>query len=246
MHLGTRPESLPDDLRLANLARVREAVQGALIHDLKGPLNAATLELDLLRQTLLKAEDTEQLRESGLQTVEALRRELSRLNEELGSLAPLPENAGAEDGHLDPAALIVEAARLTRQKAIVRGVRLELPHPGEPAETRGRRVPLLQAMLAVLLNAIEACPAGGTVRISADREGPAFRITLEDAGEGFGPEALERAFDPHYSEKGHPGLGLTVARGILEEHGGTLMIGNSPTGGLVELSLPIAPAGEED
>ena len=246
MHLGTRPESLPDDLRLANLARVREAVQGTLIHDLKGPLNAATLELDLLRQTLSKTEDLDQLREAGLQAVEALRRELSRLNEALGSVAPLPENAGSGREHLEPAALITEAIRLTRQRAIVRAVRVEFGHPGDPVEVRGPEGPLLQAMLAVLLNAIEASPAGGTVRITADREGPAFRITLEDSGDGFGPEALERAFEPHYSGAGRPGLGLTVARSILEENGGTVEIGNGPAGGLVEVSLPIALTGEED
>jgi len=246
MHLGTRPDVLPDDLRLANLARVRKIVQGALIHDLKGPLNAATLELDLLRQTLLKSEDAEQLREAGLQAVETLRRELTRLNDALGTVAPLPDADSADRKRLDPTALAAEAVRLSRQRAILRGVRVELSHPEEPVEVLGRRGALLQATLAVLLNALEATPPGGNVRIVADREGAMLRIACEDSGSGFSPADLEHAFEPQYSGNGGPGLGLTVARAILEEHGGTVVAGNGPVGGIVEISLPIAPAGEEE
>lgn len=246
MQLGTGPDVLPDDLRLANLARIRSVVQGALIHDLKGPLNAATLELDLLRQTLLKSEDAQQLREAGIQAVEALHRELARLNDSLGSVAPLPDADTAGRERLDPAALAAEAIRLARQRAIVRGIRVELSGPEKPVEILGRRGPLLQAAIAVLLNALEAAPSGGNVRIVAEREGGAFRIGFEDSGPGFTPDGLEHGFEPHYSGNGGPGLGLTVARAILEEHGGSVVAGNGPAGAIVEFSLPIAPAGEEE
>ena len=246
MPVQTRPDALPDDLRLANLARIREMVQGALVHDLKGPLNAATLELDLLRQTLLKTDDAERLRETGLQAVETLRRELTRLNDALGTVAPLPDANSADRERLDPTTLAAEAVRLSRQRAIIRGVRVEISHPDEPVEILGRHGPLLQATLAVLLNALEATPPGGNVRIAADREGNAFRIAFEDSGPGFAPDDLEHAFEPHYSGNSGPGLGLTVARAILEEHGGAIVAGNGPAGGVVEISLPIAPGGGEE
>ena len=246
MHLGTGPDVLPDDLRLANLARIWSVVQGALIHDLKGPLNAATLELDLLRQTLQKSEDAEQLREAGVQAVEAVQRELTRLNDALGSVAPLPDADVEGRVRLDPAALTAEAVRLARQRAIVRGIHVELSHPETPVEILGQRGPLLQATIAVLLNALAATPPGGNVRIVAEREGEAFRIGFEDSGTGFAPDDLEHGFEPHYSGNGGPGLGLTVARAIVEEHGGAVVAGNGPVGAIVEISLPIAPAGEEE
>ncbi|MCA9752180.1 MAG: HAMP domain-containing histidine kinase, partial [Gemmatimonadetes bacterium] len=201
-------ESL-DCLRLANLARLREVVQSTLIHDARGPLNAATLELDLLRQGLdLDDWGHPGVRVRALESIETLARELSRVNSGLSSVAPLPDALQKTQSGLDPCDVWEEAVRLTRQRALLRGVRVEVSRPESAPRVQGGHGPLLQAALNVLLNALEASSSGGVVRIATTLEGGRARTTVTDAGEGVAAADLERVFEARFTRKpDHDGLG---------------------------------------
>ena len=101
---------------------------------------------------------------------------------------------------------------------------------------------LLQALMNVLLNAIQAQPKGGRVSIEIRAEASWWLAHVTDSGTGFSDEALRQLGEPFFSEKeGGMGLGLAVVSEILKAHGGEVKAANMPAGGArVTLQLPQA------
>jgi signal transduction histidine kinase len=108
-----------------------------------------------------------------------------------------------------------------------------------------------RAVANVLTNACNATPAGGHILVAARREGDEVLIVVTDDGIGLDEEAAQRAFEPFYSgwpatssTARAPGLGLSIADGLIGSHGGKIAIGNAPGRGTsVEIRLPAPCAG---
>jgi len=100
---------------------------------------------------------------------------------------------------------------------------------------------LRQALLNVVLNAIQASPRGSHVQLTVARDCEGSRITVRDEGVGMTPDVLERIRKPYFTTKeGGTGLGLAVARGLIEQHGGTLEFKSTPRAGTtVTVLLPM-------
>jgi signal transduction histidine kinase len=103
---------------------------------------------------------------------------------------------------------------------------------------------LEQAFLAISINAIEAMPGGGTLRVGVNsaENTDAFVIRFTDSGFGIREEDLPHIFEPFYTTKHDgkgTGLGLAVTYGIIERHGGTIqVISNTNTGTTFTITLP--------
>lgn len=98
---------------------------------------------------------------------------------------------------------------------------------------------LQQVFLNLLLNAIDAMPEGGVLSITIERDGAVVVVRIADSGTGISSEQLARIFEPFYTTKPAgrgSGLGLVVAKGIVEEHGGSIDV-NSEAGGGAEFSI---------
>ncbi len=111
----------------------------------------------------------------------------------------------------------------------------------DPACTlRADRDMIRRAILNLVLNALDAMPAGGTLRISAVCEGEDVLLRVADTGPGLEPEAARRAFEPFFTTKaGGTGLGLAIVDRIVDVHGGSVTAANAPEGGAVfTLRLP--------
>ena len=101
-------------------------------------------------------------------------------------------------------------------------------------------------MLSNLLgNAIKFTPEGGTVTLRARPRDGQLSVTIADTGPGIAPEDLAHIFDrfwrPRGSEREGTGLGLYIARGIVEAHGGRVWAESSPQGATVVFTLPLEP-----
>lgn len=106
---------------------------------------------------------------------------------------------------------------------------------------------LNQAFLNLILNAAHAIDGAGVVTVSTASDGQRIRITVEDTGNGIPDDVLPRIFDPYFTTKpvgAGTGLGLTIARDIVTEHGGTLTVKTQMgVGTTFQIELPI-PAGQ--
>ena len=109
---------------------------------------------------------------------------------------------------------------------------------------------LRQALVNLLLNALQASPEGGTVAVAAHAAGDELRVSVRDQGPGIPEAELGQVFDPFFSTKPEgqgSGLGLSIALGIVQHHGGELRLGPAPGGGtLAEMVLPLAGVAAED
>jgi signal transduction histidine kinase len=100
---------------------------------------------------------------------------------------------------------------------------------------------IIQVLLNVTLNALQASPAGGQISISADRSENMILIRVSDEGNGIAEARLDKIFDPFYTTKeGGTGLGLAISYQILAQHGGGISVGRNPGKGMTfTLTLPI-------
>jgi len=108
---------------------------------------------------------------------------------------------------------------------------------------------LKQAFLNLFVNARQAMPEGGELLVRVRRVGTEVEVSVTDTGTGMSEEKLERCFDEYWSDKsGGTGLGLSMARRIVEEHGGAIDVVSEVGRGtsfMIRLPLAVELAGGE-
>ena len=130
---------------------------------------------------------------------------------------------------------IESSVNMVQGYARKRGVKVVADYGALPA-VRCRAARLHQVVVNLLMNAIDACSAEGTVtlRTGIDPELEGVRVEVADTGSGIDPAIRERIFDPFFTTKPigeGTGLGLSISYGIVEEHGGTIEVQSTPGAG---------------
>jgi signal transduction histidine kinase len=229
-------------------------------HELRTPVAAlrSVADVALARPDRDPAELLE-----ALDVVRGEARRLGRLVDDLMLLARA--DAGQLPVHMAPLFLeevLHDCARAARGLAVARGITLVAP-PADEAAFVGDAHLLGRAVMVLLDNAIKYTPPGGEVRLTLERAGDAYEIAVEDTGPGVPPELSQRIFERFYSVDvartraprgedgaggaGGAGLGLAIARWIVEAHGGALRLCDTgPAGSRFVISLPTEPAQRGD
>jgi signal transduction histidine kinase len=239
MAMTTAGEALRQLLRARDeraseaLARAEELerMSSHLSHELKNPLGAikALVQLSVrserdpeIRVRLEVVEGEVERMQSILQGYLSFSRPLDTLRPEAIALGPLADEVVA----------ILEARAEDGQVAVSRAGDAWIT--GDP-----RR--LKEALLNLVANAIEATPPGGRVEVRVEEVGGAARIAVRDTGRGMAPEVLARIGTPFFTTRGEgTGLGVSLARGVFVQHGGTLEYESAPGRGTVATAtLPI-------
>lgn len=245
-------ETVPADERLeACLRRAAQmhALSGlyeGVVHDLKSPLNTLAVNLELLRATL----DPDAPRaEKQQRYARVLHEELMRLNRSIESLLPAAAPARTEPERFELRKLVAEVAKLIAPQARRQKVTVEAPHAdedGAPLPVIAHRDRLKQALLALVVNSLEAMPDGGGLSIqtgsSAGSDGPRGRVVVSDTGPGVAERDRDRIYDLYFSTKEHhDGIGLYVARQVVKSTNGSIAMLPGPDGGArFEIDLPLA------
>jgi hypothetical protein len=230
---------------LDGAARRRHELLANVSHDLRTPLAAMQgyLDLLLLRHASLDAAEARNYLETAARHSERLTRlvrDLFRLTElEAGERPVQAEDfVVAELGHDVLQRFAADAAR--------RGIGLRCD--GDAALRASADIELVERVLEGLVeNALRHTPAGGEVRVSIGRDGTRVRVGVADTGEGIAAAELPHLFDRYERAPrlagGVPraGLGLAIARRIVELHGGRLQVTSMPGRG-TEVSFDLAPA----
>jgi signal transduction histidine kinase len=139
--------------------------------------------------------------------------------------------------------LLAETAALVEPEARRTGVRLERLVPDDLPPLTADRDRLTQVLLNLTRNALEAMPDGGRLRLEAAATPRAVTLAVTDSGPGIAPEARARLFEPYYTTKARGlGLGLAIARQIVEAHGGAIDVEPADGGGSrFRVTLPREP-----
>jgi signal transduction histidine kinase len=234
--------ALEKELGLAIQMRGLARFYAAFAHDLRAPLNALVLNLELLRQTLGNESPDETTRERRLRYAEVLHEELSRLNRQLDLLLGQVASSDDEVNEVDMRHLIADLVGLMEPQARRQRVTLRTELPERDLVLTGSPDRLKQAMLNIAINALEAMPDGGDLSISLAADNGHAEIRVRDTGPGIPPEVMERIYDMHFSTKsGGTGVGLYVARSVVESSGGRIAVeSRAGEGTSFRVSLPVA------
>ena len=266
--------------KLAALGRLSAGVA----HEVKNPLNAMMIHLELLRQKVVAAPGPSTLREpqgrpeqgrgttgsgraglghargelveprvgvatvpaasppAALEHVDIIANEIRRLDQVLQGFLKFTRTEDLKLQPLSVAALVDEVVPIVRPEAEQRGVALAVDCDSVP-DINGDPAMLRQAFLNLALNACQAMPTGGTLRIRGERQtGRRVGIAFTDTGTGIAPEHLKRIFDLYFTtkEKGS-GIGLSMVYRTVQMHDGDIEVQSTPgVGTTFKVLLPQA------
>jgi signal transduction histidine kinase len=199
---------------------------------------------------LLKLDPPPEHRARGVQSISLASAQMDRLLRDLLDISRM--DAGEFSitvTSVDPASLIDEAKTLFRHLADERAVRLECRVARDLPAIAADRGRILQVLMNLLGNALKFVPSGGSITLAAVREADGVRLSVKDTGVGIAEEDLGNVFKRFWradrSEAQGAGLGLAVAKGIVEAHGGRIGV-KSRLGGGSTFYLSLRAAAPDD
>ena len=221
--------------RAERLAAVGTLAAG-LSHEIRNPLNAAGLQLKVLERRLQRASGVDP---SVFEPLQLVQNEIDRLSKVLEEFLQFARPRELELSSIDVAELAGGVLALLEPQAQTAQVKLERRlERAAPISADGGR--LKQALVNLVLNAIQAAPAGGWVRVETGERGDNVVLMVEDSGPGVPEHLRERIFEPFFTTKeGGSGLGLPLVYAIAGQHDGTLRLETGEVGGArFVLTLP--------
>ncbi len=234
-------DALETDVRLANQLQGVARVYRTVAHELRAPLSAMMIHLDLLRESLTRPSSSPEAKDSQERYVVVLRGELDRLNRSLTealtqTLAPTDQR-----DRFDLREALQELGTLLAPQARRQGVDLRTHVPEEPVVLVGFKDRLKQSFLNIAVNALEALPSGGKVNLHMEVRGAEALVRITDDGPGIPAEVLAQIYERDFTTKGTgSGIGLYVARALVEMHAGQIDVtSRAGQGTEVAVRLPI-------
>jgi signal transduction histidine kinase/DNA-binding response OmpR family regulator len=229
-------------------SRTREDLMAVVSHDLRNPLSAIATAATLLRRNS-DADPTGRATKQAELILRSADR-MARLISDLLDIACI--DAGRLSVELLPhgaASLLQEANELFQLLAAEKLLRLTVEAPDPSLSVIADRERVLQVLANLVGNALKFTPAGGNIRLRAQPDGGAVRFSIVDSGPGVSSEQLPHIFDRYWQAKRDGrlgiGLGLSIAKGIVEAHGGHIWAESAPgEGSSFHFTLPSALLGQ--
>ena len=240
------------NLMVEQLSRIQERLRrvehldtlakfsSVVAHEIRNPLNAMQINLHLLRERMGSEE---------LEYLDVISTEIRRLENLVREFQKISRPPVLSTETTDVNDLVSDVVNLQRSTAEAQGIEIRLDLDERLPVVEADRNRITQAVLNLVLNAMQAMPNGGLLEISTSRwdEVPGgVAITVADSGEGIPKEELSRVFDFYYTSRDSgSGLGLSVAQQIVDEHGGQIVLASAVGEGTNARILlpPIPPPG---
>lgn len=233
--------------RLEATETTRRRMLADLAHEMRTPLATVDAHLEAVEDGVRALDD------DTLEVIRESTQRLRRLAEDMTAVSR------AEEGgvHLSPqpvdaAALVRSAAEVARDRYAAKGVALEVA-PAAAGRVRVDPDRIAQVLGNLLDNALRHTPPEGRVVVSSRREGDWVELTVSDTGEGIGAQHLPHVFDRFYRvdtardrRRGGSGIGLSIARALVEAHGGVLTAASAGPGSGTTFTARLPGAGPEN
>jgi PAS domain S-box-containing protein len=215
-----------------------------IAHEIRTPLAVSSSAAQFLAEEDVTAEFRRECAEkvhSGIRKASTIIESLLRFAHPSGDKNKTP---------VDVLRVLKEAVSLVENQAKIQTVEVLTHCPPEPCEVLGVASLLEQVFINLFLNAINAMPNGGILRVSAERTAGELLVRVTDTGEGISPEDLNKIFDPFYTKalpgKG-TGLGLSICHSIVDQHQGSISVDSqSGKGSTFTVKLPLLFLTEEE
>jgi PAS domain S-box-containing protein len=238
---------LEEQLRRSEKLSALHTLSAGVAHEIRNPLSAIDLNLHLLQEEI----STEAMNAEAVQHYsDILNAEVRRIRGIVDNFLRFarPTSLVLGDVRLDGIARHI--GELVRYEAQEHGVEILIDFPGDLPAVSGDETQLGQVFLNLMINAVQAMPQGGTLRISglqriADAR-TVVEVSVRDTGIGINKTDLTKVFEPFFSTKPDGnGLGLAIAYRIIEDHRGTIRVTSEPgTGTTFAVSFPTIVAAD--
>jgi signal transduction histidine kinase len=233
-------------LALAHASRLAVAgeLTAAIAHEINQPLGAAQTNADTAELLLQAGGDR---REDLLRLVGRIRNDTLRASQVIKRLRTLLARHEARREPLDLNAVLTDAEAFLRPELKRRDMALALRPAATPACILGDETQIQQVLINLIMNAMDASADAAvdrrTIVVQLESAAGTYSVSVKDQGSGFADGALSKLFDSFFSTKRNGmGLGLSIARTIVEAHGGTIRAENAPGGGAIfYVLLPAYP-----
>lgn len=203
--------------RAEHLATLGELAAG-LAHEIRNPLAGIAGVIEIIGRDLPK--------ESPARAVlKDVRSEVQHINRIVSELLEIARPKQPDFRKADLNATAEHAVMFAKDQAASRGVEIELTRDPDAVEIEHDTGQIHQVLLNLLLNGVQACDQGGKVVLQVAHNEDSAQLTVVDTGKGIPPEILANIFRPFFTTKGNgTGLGLSLARRMVEGHGGRLEV----------------------
>jgi two-component system, NtrC family, sensor kinase len=220
--------------RAEHFATLGELAAG-LAHEIRNPLAGIAGVLDIVSRDLPADSVARDVIQDAKQEAVQINRILTEL---LDTARPKPPQLRVTD----LAGTAEHAVLFARQQAVTKHISIELEVKDVLPPVEHDPNQINQVLLNLLLNAIQSMDKRGTIRVTLERDEDEAVISVADEGKGITPENLSHIFRPFFTTKGHgTGLGLSLARRMVESHGGSITVSSEVgSGTLFAVRLPIA------
>ncbi|MGH7444495.1 MAG: GAF domain-containing protein [Longimicrobiales bacterium] len=205
--------------------RARDEMLGVVAHDLRNPLNTISMGSSLALEIVSGYPG-----EPARRQLEIIQRSTEHMN---GLIQDLLDASRVQSGQLalevaptKPVTIVNEAVEMLAPLATHAGVALETDVPSDLSPIPADRQRLLQVLSNLIGNALKFTPNGGRITLTVQREEHGVRFSVSDTGTGIAPDQLPHVFTRFWQARGSDrrglGLGLSIAKGIVEAHGGAI------------------------
>lgn len=205
--------------------RARDEMLGVVAHDLRNPLNTITMGSSLALEIV--AEQPGQPARRQLEIIQRTTEHMNRLIQDLLDASRVQSGQLAlEVTPTRPSTIVNEAVEMLAPLATHAGIALETAVAPDLAPIPADRQRLLQVLSNLIGNALKFTPNGGRVTLTVQHEKDGVRFSVTDTGTGIAPDELPHVFSRFWQARGKDrrglGLGLSIAKGIVEAHGGAI------------------------
>jgi signal transduction histidine kinase len=229
-------QMLSEDLQRSNrsLAAARDVAEGAsrareemlavVAHDLRNPLNVVMMTTQLFADTELTRDKRDQL----LGVILRAAQRMNRLIEDLLEVVRQENGVKLNVEEVSAASLLAQVAEMFQATAAEKGISLRVEECPPSLAVSADSERIMQVLSNIVGNALKFAARGGSVVLKCEPRGAEVIFSIADSGPGIAGEDLDRLFEKFWqrrdTDKRGVGLGLSIARGIVEAHGGRIWV----------------------